>query len=162
MKRNVLPTREELSKRLHYNRESGVLTWRTGRCKGKEAGSLRKRDGYRVIKLKHGVQTLAHRIIWVLMLDHPIPEMIDHIDNNPSNNSWGNLRASDSSLNQHNLKGNRNNTSGYLGVSWHKRDRKYQTRIKLRGEAVYLGYYGCPKEASLEIERKRQSFLDKS
>ena len=39
------------------------------------------------------------------------------------------------------------NTSGYKGVSWYKRDRKWQAGIKVNGKFIYLGLFNDPKEA---------------
>ena len=42
----------------------------------------------------------------------------------------------------------KNNTSGYRGVSWHKGSQKWHARVAYRGKSYSLGYYDNPKEAS--------------
>ena len=41
-----------------------------------------------------------------------------------------------------------NNTSGYRGVSWHRRVKKWQARIAYQNKTYHLGYYDTPEEAS--------------
>lgn len=42
----------------------------------------------------------------------------------------------------------KNNTSGYKGVSWHKKSQKWIVNISFCGEYKYLGTYDDPKEAA--------------
>ena len=46
------------------------------------------------------------------------------------------------------------NTSGYLGVSYNKRAKKYRASITINGKYHSLGYYGTPEEASEAYEKK--------
>lgn len=39
-------------------------------------------------------------------------------------------------------------TSKYFGVYWHKRDKKWQSKIKIKGKLVYLGYAKEEEEAA--------------
>jgi hypothetical protein len=73
----------------------------------------------------------------------------DHQNRNKLDNRRGNLRSATDSQNQHNQGTRRNNTSGYKGVCWHKRDKKWQARICVNGKYIYLGYYDDSKEAAL-------------
>ena len=56
--------KSELEKRFEYCEDTGVLVWKTGRCRGKEAGWINY-QGYRKVRL-NGINVPAHRIIWVL------------------------------------------------------------------------------------------------
>ncbi len=40
-----------------------------------------------------------------------------------------------------------NNTSGYIGVTWHKLSRKWRARIMVHGSLVDLGYHNTEDEA---------------
>ena len=62
---------------------------------------------------------LLHRFIWILKTGTEPSSTIDHIDINPLNNQFENLRlATVKQQNQH--KGKlRTNTSGYIGVSYY-------------------------------------------
>jgi hypothetical protein len=59
----------------------------------------------------------AHRIIWLWMTGSwPDPE-VDHNNQNPKDNRWDNLYEADKKYQAHNRPMQRNNTSGYTGVS---------------------------------------------
>jgi hypothetical protein len=110
----------------------------------KPAGSIESK-GYRLIGIK-GKAYKAHRLIF-LMHHGWLPKQIDHIDNNKSNNKLDNLRDATKNQNQHNQGKHKNNKSGYKGVTWHKRDKKWQAQIMINYKQKHLGYFDCPKEA---------------
>jgi hypothetical protein len=66
-------------------------------------------------------------------------EQIDHLSHARDDNSWANLREASHQENQRNRSKSCNNTSGITGVVWNKAARKWQARIKLEGEFIYLG-----------------------
>ena len=84
-----------------------------------------------------------HRMI----CDAPKNKDVDHADGDTLNCSRSNLRICSRSQNLGNSKGGRNNTSGYKGVSWAKRERKWRAYIRENGKLKGLGYYDDPKEA---------------
>jgi len=67
--------------------------------------------------------------------------ILDHIDLNGLNNTRNNLRWATYSQNLHNRGVYKNNTSGYKGVSWFKRDQKWRADIAVDGKNIFLGYY---------------------
>ena len=151
-----------LKELLHYDPETGVFTWkvdsgRWGRIKaGTEAGNLRRRDGYRQIKLKEG-NFLAHRLAFLYMTGDWPEQHVDHIDGNPLNNRWCNLRDVDRNANMQNLKRaqSNNKSSGLLGVSSCR--SKWQAHITVNSEYKHLGTYDTPEEAhDAYLEAKRQ------
>jgi hypothetical protein len=85
-----------------------------------------------------------HRFI----LGPPDGIAVDHIDRNGLNNRRENLRIATASENQHNRGKAVNNTSGYIGVSWHKKSGKWQAMIKVNGGAKHLGLFACPVAAA--------------
>ena len=96
-------TKELLNELFEY--KNGFLYRRKSekgqRYVGKQAGTLRK-DGYYSVRV-NGSLYLAHRLIF-LMHHGYLPEMIDHIDGNPSNNLITNLREATNQQNQFNSK----------------------------------------------------------
>ena len=50
----------------------------------------------------------------------------------------------------------RNNTSGYRGVTWHSRMKKYQAKITFKGKYYHLGTFDDPAEASRAYQAARQ------
>lgn len=91
---------------------------------------------------------LAHKLAFLYMTGS-IPDLIDHIDLNRSNNSWDNLREATRNQNQYNRKANKNTKSGHKNITWHNRDKVYQVRIGYKGSEVYLGRF---KELDKAIE----------
>lgn len=90
---------------LHYDPETGIWIWvrpanHNSRLTGKQAGNLRP-DGYRTIRID-GVAYYASRLACLWMLGRWPDEEMDHIDRDPSNDRWNNLREADSSLNKRN------------------------------------------------------------
>lgn len=68
-------------------------------------------------------------------------DQIDHIDCNPSNNKWANLRPAKNQENASNQRAPRNNTSGVKGVSWSKQERKWVASIRVGYQRIHLGRF---------------------
>lgn len=113
---------------------------------GSIAGSLRN-DGYVGIFVK-GTYYFAHRIVWE-MHNGQIPDglVIDHIDQNRSNNLIENLRVCTFQQNHFNRGKQANNKSGFKGVSWHKQKQKWVAQIKIEGRNKFLGFFTDPVKA---------------
>ena len=77
---------------------------------------------------------------------------IDHVNNNKLDNRRINLRFVTSSQNKWNIKMFRHNSSGFLGVSFYRRIKKWRAYIGLNGKQIHLGLYDNKKEA---IEARR-------
>jgi len=54
----------------------------------------------------------------------------------------------------------RNNTSGYRGVSYDKSRNKYKVRIKIGNKDKHLGYFNDPKEAAIIYDNKAKQLND--
>jgi hypothetical protein len=72
----------------------------------------------------------------------------DHRDLNPLNNCRDNLREATQADNGRNRGRNRNNTSGYKGVWWHKRNRRWIADIKVNRQKFHLGTFLTAIEAA--------------
>jgi len=81
-------------------------------------------------------------------------KFVDHVDGNTLDNRRANLREASNAQNQHNRGKSRRNSSGYKGVSFHKRDNKWQAKINIKGKAKFLGYFDNPVLASQAYEAK--------
>jgi hypothetical protein len=75
--------------------------------------------------------------------------MIDHINGNPLDNRFKNLRLSNHKLNGQNQKAYRpkNKSTQLLGASWHKRHKRFISFIKVDGKRKHLGYFDTAEEA---------------
>ena len=72
----------------------------------------------------------------------------DHINLDPLDNRKENLRIATRSQNIANSRKHRDGTSQYKGVSWHKKDRKWQARIMHEGVNINLGQFESEEEAA--------------
>ncbi len=81
----------------------------------------------------------------MLFLNAP---MIDHIDGNGLNNSRSNLRQCNMTQNAFNRGLNPNNTTGYKGVSFDKKAKKFEAAIQINGKKKFLGYRDNPVDAA--------------
>lgn len=159
-------TAEYLRDVVVYCAETGVFTWKRAFCfkvvVGKRAGSL-STAGYRYIAI-NGRRYLAHRLAWLYMTGEWPEMMIDHIDRNPDNNAWKNLRAANKAENAINSKMNKKNRSGFKGVSWHSKGQKWQAAVKVYGKSVFLGLFEDASEAGEAyrhaVEKHYSEFLE--
>ncbi len=94
---------------------------------GYYAVNLYNENGYKRCRI--------HRLI----AEHFIPkvegkELIDHIDQNKTNNNINNLRWCNKSENRINTGMRKDNTSGYKYISWDKSKNKYVFQIRRNGK----------------------------
>ncbi len=90
------------------------------------------------VKGKHH-WTPMHRLI--LGLERGNKMQGDHISRDTLDNRRSNLRVATISQNQMNRPRQRNNTTGFKGVSFHKHSGKYQAHIRLNHKLIYLGLF---------------------
>lgn len=139
--------------------DDGTLVWKVDRrvkTKGKPAGSARP-DGYVCVRL--GKQRwLAHRIVFAMWHGY-LPEVIDHIDGNPSNNRIENLREADGSKNQQNRKLDCRSRTGVKNVSYFSRDKNYMVRMKIDGRVRVIGYCKDLELAELLATMAREKYF---
>ena len=92
-----------------------------------------------------------------LIMDFPETGVVDHIDKDKSNNRKSNLRICTIKENCRNRSKLKSNTSGTTGVTWHKRDKKWQSSIVVNYKTIYLGSFLNKEDAikaRLEAEEK--------
>ena len=102
--------------------------------------------GYTSIRVD-GKEYLEHKLLYFWEHGAWPDDQIDHIDGNPSNNDPSNLRQANNAENHQNLKMVKSNTSGYIGVIWDKKKRKWRADIKLNYKGKFLGYFDNPETA---------------
>jgi HNH endonuclease len=134
-------TFDRLREVLEYNPESGVWVWivRTGQKSkpGKIAGSL-DNDGYVVIRIDRA-NYRAHRLAWLYMTGSWPRVTIDHINLEPADNRWVNLR--EATYSQNNANRRRCGASGIKGVYPHKG----RWRVNFRNK--YVGLFDTQEQA---------------
>lgn len=100
-------------------------------------------DGYPRTNIKK-VSTLLHSLVM------PTASMVDHKDRIKLNCTKNNLRDATYSINTHNRGLQKNNTSGYKGVTFSQ--GKWKMQIRLNGTRI-RGTFNTAKEAALEYNR---------
>jgi hypothetical protein len=68
-------------------------------------------------------------------------KIVDHLDRDGLHNWKNNLRIVTPSISILNRKKNKNNTSGYRGVSWNKNAQKWIVNIGINDNNIYCGLY---------------------
>ena len=119
-----------------YCEETGSLKWRKT---GKNAGYISKNDGY-VTVMYMGKNYKAHRIAWLIKHGY-WPNQVDHIDHVRHNNKISNLRNVCQTENSRNMSLRNSNTSGHVGVCWHKAAKKWMAYIHISGKFKSLGLF---------------------
>lgn len=135
----------------------GYLVWkerRNGIRPDRKVGS--KTDAGYIITGLNGKYIYVHRLIWLWHTGkHPEFEL-DHIDCVKDNNRIENLREASRLENSCNKKLRKDSTSGFKGVSWHKRVKQWQARVCFNKKRHHLGYFDTPEEASAAYELHAQ------
>ena len=142
---------------LRYDPETGVFTWKEPQSPRLPAGAVAGyfvSRGYRQIQIDK-VKHREHRLAWAYVYGEWV-DSIDHIDGCVSNNSIENLRPATLSQNQHNRKLGKNNTSGFKGVSFCKRSKKWKGTIRLRGKPIHVGLFETAEAANEAVCKERE------
>jgi hypothetical protein len=137
-------TAERARELLDYDPGTGVLTWKAS---GKAASAVPGSRGYLTIRLR-GKLRKQHRVAW-LLTHGEWPGDIDHINGVKADNRLCNLREVTKSQNARNVGISWANTSGFKGVSWDKRSRRWQALIRAEGRLKKLGTFATREEAAL-------------
>jgi len=157
-----LLTPELLRQLLQYDPETGNFAWRerpvdlfdsartarlwNARWAGKPAFTAKHSQGYH-----HGaifaVTVFAHRIAWAMTYGSWPSGVIDHINGDRSDNRIANLRDVTHAQNLCNRSKTVANTSGFKGVSWDQRSKKWAAWIKAEGKQQYLGKFDSREAA---------------
>ena len=87
---------------------------------------------------------LLHRFI----MNPPIGVQVDHIDRDVLNNQKSNLRLCSSIQNSYNRNIQKSNTSGYKGVVWVQKKKRWRAVICFDSKTKSLGYHKCKHEAA--------------
>lgn len=149
-------TQKDVLDDFSYN--NGSLFWnsRASQMKvGDLAGSVSSR-GYRQIRYKDRI-IMAHRLIFLFHHGY-MPDLIDHIDRDRSNNKIENLRPATKRQNAFNSASHKDSISKFKGVTFDKRKKKWMAQIFHNQKNKFLGYflneelaYAAYKAAAVEI-----------
>ena len=140
-----------------FEYRDGVLYWKVAKSNsikvGDAAGGLKGR-GYISVKINNKFY-LNHRVIF-LMHHGYLPQFLDHIDGNRTNNRIENLRPATIAENCRNSRIGKNNTSGVKGVNWDNYVKKWRARIFVDGKTVMEKYFKTIEEAAEAVRKARE------
>lgn len=143
-----------------YSPETGELRWKKAKRSinvGDIAGCLSSIPGGGHRRIVGFNYQLFHdyRIVWAIVTGKWPTQQIDHINGDPLDNRWCNLREATQSENNWNIRRASNNTSGYKGVSWHSGTKKWTAAIMRNRKSHWLGSFETKGEA-------RQAYIQAS
>ena len=86
---------------------------------------------------------------------------VDHYKDGGLDNRRGNLRIANQSQNCANQRLNRNNTSGYKGVSWYPKTKRWKVQIGVNRRVIHLGFRVDIKEAARLYDKAAKKYFGK-
>ncbi len=129
----------------HFIDARSMKTWNTKNA-GMTAGTFDNSRGVITVSINKKRHKI-HRLIWLIMTGEWPANLVEHEDLNPANNRWDNLREANKAQNSMNRIAPRNNTSGFKGAVYFKRDGNWMGKIKVNGKTLHLGYFTTPEAA---------------
>jgi len=114
--------------------------------------TLNNKSGYIQSNILEGKHMYLHRLI----MGHSKTIAIDHINRNKLDNRKSNLRVCSNTENSQNRGMTKNNTSGFVGVSWHKRTKRWRSIITVDKKVIELGRF---KNIGYAIKTRRDAEL---
>lgn len=136
------PTQEELRRFFLYDQITGHFLRRSDGKRMDHPDRVDSRYTRRRVSVS-GKWFKAHRLVFIWMTGAH-PEEVDHIDGNPSNNAWENLRSATRLQNCANIK-----ARGYF---YHKEKNRYRVNVKVDGKLHFIGNFKSPDEARAAYE----------
>jgi hypothetical protein len=122
------------------------INWWNSRFAGTKTGTFNRSTGYIIIYINR-TRCPAHYLAWLLIKKTWPYHQIDHKNGKRTDNRFSNLREATTSQNSMNRKKYTNNTSGYKGVSWHKKAKKWCAQITGYAKDKHIGFFNTPEAA---------------
>ncbi len=158
-------SQSELKKQLSYSKETGIFTRLVSNTPtvsvGDVAGSkeTHPETGKTYVRVRvNNKRYLAHKLAWFYSYGKWPTNLIDHIDGDSTNNRIDNLRQASPQENCRNRRMPVNNTSGFCGVVWHKRDHVWQASIRLGGNVKK--HLGCYRHIGDAIKARKEALIN--
>lgn len=108
----------------------------------------------------YAARHFGRKILYMHRIINKTPKgfLTDHIDRITFNNTRKNLRTGDKSLNSINRKIQPNNTSGYKGISWGKKIKKWETYIFKNNLKIHLGHFANIEDAIIARKKGEKKY----
>lgn len=143
-------TYQRLRELLIYCPETGKFSWRgvrANRLPEQSVGWI-SWNGYHCLGVDNHIYR-AHRLAWLYVTGEWPKADIDHINGTRSDNRWNNLREATRGQNLANKRMDSRNTSGFKGVSWSRKCKKWQAHIKVNRKSQFLGFFESKEMAHM-------------
>ena len=139
-------TRDFVRAKLKYDLSTGSFLWKSS-GKGHKANLVAGWNNDRYWKIRVGGHDMyAHRLAFLYVLGW-MPKQVDHINHDPTDNRWINLRAASYEINGKNRIMNSTNISGVNGVSFNKDRNRWCARIGANNKQYFLGRFADKEDA---------------
>lgn len=150
---------EKLRQLLDYDPATGIFTWRVTVARNRKAGQVAgsaSTQGYVVITI-NGRTYKAHRLAWFHVYGSWPALMLDHINQNRSDNRISNLRLADAVLNGKNRKPNRGR-EGATGATFIQSRQRWIASIIVDKKRMHLGSFIRQKDAVAAYAAAKEKF----
>lgn len=156
--RVAMLTTERLRELFDYRCDTGELVRKIALSRSSKVGEVAGfvgTNGYLYAAVDSKTYPL-HRMIWKW---HGFEDVcfLDHVNRDPSDNRIENLRPATRSQNMQNRGIPKNNTTGVMGVIWHKAKRKFRVRLGVNGRRIHIGDFDdleCAELVAIEARAK--------
>ncbi len=151
----------KMRNQLSYCPETGTIKWKMpgrGRRQDLTAGCVKRNRRGQVWRriVIDGQEYTSGQVAWTIHTGAFPAYIIDHIDGDPLNDAWANLRRGDGAVDQRNNKMSRRNTTGVTGVKFS--NGYYVAYIGNGDQQQYLGSSKDFFEAVCIRKRAEQEF----
>lgn len=142
-------TVERLREVLSYDPDTGIFRRKLATAQRLSVGDIagsKNDQGYLLIMVDR-VRYKAHRLAWFYVNDEWPPHDVDHINGIRDDNRLANLRLATRAQNKANQVTYKNNSTGFKGVSFHKKNRCFVSYINRDKVRRYLGSFPSAEDA---------------
>jgi hypothetical protein len=159
-------TWERLNEVLYIDPETGECYWKVSNNNriviGDRAGCIRKDPRsnlyYRTIQID-GKKYSEHILIWFFVKRKWPSRGIDHKNLDGLDNKIKNLRLCTGTQNKGNSKKRKDNTSGYKGICWNKKRKKWEVQIQYKRKHISLGFFDDPYKGHLKYCKEHKKLF---
>jgi hypothetical protein len=122
---------------------------------GDEAFTATSANGYKTGRFL-GEQLYAHRVVWFIVFGEWPRNQIDHLDGNRCNNRKENLRSVTQSVNSKNMRMLKTNSSGFTGVHYCNKDRRFYAGYCVNNKRINVPCDGGLLDAVASLMQARR------
>lgn len=145
----------ELLHLVSYDKKTGAITPNSADMPKERVRYFKSSNKHYKSIFVNKVDYLSHRLAF-LMVNGRLPDTIDHINGDGTDNRWENLREITRSENSLNKKIYSCNSTGAAGVT--RRNGKFRARIRFKGVLYNIGTYNSIEEAAKARREKEEYF----